>query len=374
MTERKHKTRNNFWDEIKGLLIFFVVMVHVLEPNGHNYCFENSLYEWFQVFNMPLFIFIQGYFASHIQKDDIRLIKRFLFFIVLFIICKFVYYGSYYILHGKFQPWLLDGFWNEGSDPWFGLASAFFTVSIFFVRKFSGKIIIPLSIAVAIFAGFDVSFDTHFSLMRIINFFPFFLFGFYSNHESVEQTLTSYGKKNYIFGISLTVLIFIFWGIFLIFKQNPEIILQCKQLFWASSNYQQIAGAKLSDKLIVCFARLLWFVICSIGGISLLCTLKFLNSISKIFRFIGKKTLAVYFLHQPFIYTVNYFIPLQNWSFETKYKKIILLIIYILIAISACCIFSIPVFQKFLLFIKSLIEKFVDRILKKHEENNSYVL
>lgn len=355
------KTRNPYWDEVKGILILFVCMVHVLEPNGHDYAWENALYEWLQIFNMPLFIFIQGYFASHIKNDDIRLVKRTCFFVILFIICKVAYYGSYYIIHGKFQPWLLSGFWNEGSDPWFGLASAFFTVSIFFIRNLSAKILIPLSIISALLCGFDVSFDTHFSLMRIINFYPYFLLGFYADHSFLEKKLEK-AQKKYIF-VGIACLILIFTVFYEVFCRYPNWIFPCKQIFWASSNYVQMS-ATISSKFSFCLLRMLWLLSCYTGGGIILHLVHLIPpTFLKPFNCFGRKTLAIYFLHHPFIYALNYFFPLHSMNLDGKLWKFSLFFFYWVIAFMSCCIFSIPIFQSFLLGLKSVIDNFIERIV-----------
>lgn len=62
--ESCQRTRNYYWDNIKGLLILLVVFAHVLyqlqdESVGINYTVD-VIY----LFHMPAFVFVSGFFAK----------------------------------------------------------------------------------------------------------------------------------------------------------------------------------------------------------------------------------------------------------------------------------------------------------------------
>ena len=58
------KTRNPYWDVVKALLIFLVVLGHSIQylHQGGN-CFAHPLFKAIYLFHMPLFALISGYFA-----------------------------------------------------------------------------------------------------------------------------------------------------------------------------------------------------------------------------------------------------------------------------------------------------------------------
>ena len=62
------KERDYFFDNLKAVLIFLVVLGHFLLPiHGRNYLVvvKRLIY----VFHMPLFVFVSGYFAKRIYRD-----------------------------------------------------------------------------------------------------------------------------------------------------------------------------------------------------------------------------------------------------------------------------------------------------------------
>lgn len=70
------KMRIEFWDYLKGICIYLVVLGHCCRTIGDFYGYDNSgadiwLVRFIYSFHMPLFMFISGYFASHGKFRDV---------------------------------------------------------------------------------------------------------------------------------------------------------------------------------------------------------------------------------------------------------------------------------------------------------------
>ena len=85
------KKRNAYFDNLKGILIFLVVLGHVLS----SFAGEGSVARWLYLlifsFHMPVFLFVSGYFAKPDPKTVIaRLLILYLIFQVLNELAVFV--------------------------------------------------------------------------------------------------------------------------------------------------------------------------------------------------------------------------------------------------------------------------------------------
>ena len=77
--------RDYFFDNIKAVLIFFVVLGHFLLPiheEGILVLIKRLIY----VFHMPLFVFVSGYFSKRIYKDGRFNFKKILYLIKAYIV------------------------------------------------------------------------------------------------------------------------------------------------------------------------------------------------------------------------------------------------------------------------------------------------
>ena len=78
--KRMTKERDYFFDNLKAVLIFLVVLGHFLLPiHGDNplVVVKRLIY----IFHMPLFVFVSGYFAKKIYKNGQYNFKKILYLI-----------------------------------------------------------------------------------------------------------------------------------------------------------------------------------------------------------------------------------------------------------------------------------------------------
>mgnify|MGYP001033522423 FL=1 len=164
--------RDYQFDNIRLLLIFFVVFGHLLE----SFAIGSLLYRFIYSFHMPVFIFINGYFAKFDPKKTLlSLLLPYLLFQVLY----FFFYAALYHNGNGFSDlqfttpcWLL----------WYLVAPIAYQLILPFIsteNKAAQGAILLASVAVSLLSGCGQGFGYFLSLSRIFAFLPFFVAGFY---------------------------------------------------------------------------------------------------------------------------------------------------------------------------------------------------
>jgi len=159
--------RSSKFDNIKGILIFLVVLCHMFElfGGGVRYSIYNAVY----VFHMPVFVFVSGYFARFdIKRIAFRQIYPYIVFQILYCIAfanKIQFYTPYWIL-------------------WYMFCLVIWCASLCIVKK-KLPIWIAVAFAVALCIGYAGGVGSRFSLSRMICFYPFFLLGVYFRSKGV---------------------------------------------------------------------------------------------------------------------------------------------------------------------------------------------
>ena len=174
------KTRTYLFDNIKAVLIIFVVSAHFIRMRGG--FVPDDIGGLFYVtafsFIMQGFFFISGYFSKNTEKCRRTAVQNFLFpYFVFMIIMHFVRYAVFgYSIFNLLKPSF--GLW-------------FFLV-MFFYRYFIGKLgtvkwIVPVSLAVFIIAGCIPFFGRYLALGRLFSFFLFFIVGYSFDKEKMNK-------------------------------------------------------------------------------------------------------------------------------------------------------------------------------------------
>ena len=89
---------------------------------------------------------------------------------------------------------------TESGAPWFMLAMAGFIVLAYVVKEIDPKVVLPVSIIVGCFVGYDSSVNDFLILSRIFVFFPFYYAGILvSKNESLKSLLYLQTYKKRIF-------------------------------------------------------------------------------------------------------------------------------------------------------------------------------
>lgn len=161
--------RDAYFDNVKVLLIFLVVLGHAIEPLGYG-----PIYLWIYSFHIPLFVFVSGYFSKGGESADLpvrvisRLVIPYFLFEVLYSLYDFWLFGRKTLEFSVFTPyWLM----------WFLFSLIIWKVALPYLARI--KWVLPLSIVAGIAAGYAGSIGYYSSISRTIVFLPFFLAGYY---------------------------------------------------------------------------------------------------------------------------------------------------------------------------------------------------
>lgn len=281
------KKRSAYFDNLKGILIFLVVLGHVLSSFAGDGGVARWLYLLIFSFHMPVFIFVSGYFAKPDPKTVIaRLLILYLIFQVLNELAVFVV--DYIRDPGQavFDFQLFFPMWTL----WYLLALIIYNILLpVFDTGDHRKQIRNLLIAFAmgILISFSVDTENFLAANRIVTFLPFYLAGYYGK---INGNLKGYLRKRkkvgsrYRLGWKLLALAFFaamlvnFW-----FTRN----MWSKAWFYGTDSYR---GTSLTPwiKLLTYGVAVVWIFIFLV-----LLPKRPLGYLTKI----GRNTLGVYLFH-----------------------------------------------------------------------------
>ncbi|MBR1796422.1 MAG: CapA family protein [Clostridiales bacterium] len=161
--------RSNYWDNIKGILIFLVVFAHFLLNYTGNYTID-LIVGIIYTFHMPAFVFVSGYFTKpkpHIRK----LVYAFIIFQSAFIIYEFIHSNTVSILSPYYVCWYL-------------LALIVWRLLAKYLPK---KIyLIPVLFILSILTGFVSGIQNILGLTRILSFLVFFAAGYLLSEDNIK--------------------------------------------------------------------------------------------------------------------------------------------------------------------------------------------
>lgn len=156
-----------YWDNLKGFLIFLVVLGHMIEqllPDG----MSQQLYKVIYLFHMPLFVFCSGYLSRFSPR---KILKQLLLpYVVIQVVFGLIAFREIQV---STPYWLL----------WYLLALAFWRMTTPFLDMCTPKlrwIVVAAAVAVSCLVGFDDTVGYHASLSRIAVFYPYFVTGYYA--------------------------------------------------------------------------------------------------------------------------------------------------------------------------------------------------
>lgn len=300
------KERNYLLDNLKVILIFFVVFGHTIEYYIKDSKLLMTLYIFIYIFHMPLFIFISGYLSKNFYKMKRKAVKNLL---IPYIIFNMIWYTAVYIGTKKAMFTVMYPGWTL----WYLLSLFFWRIILKYIVKI--KNILLISFIVGIIVGVIPTINGYLSISRTIVFLPFFLLGYYTKEEHFDK-LRNINKLFAFIGIAL----FLFIAIFVV---NYNVV-DYKFL------YNSYSFSSLEVGL---FNGLLYRGILYISSILFgVCVIMLVPNIKQAYSNIGKATMNVYVFHIYLVMLVYFFIP--KWNMGILQNILILLspvlIIYIL--------------------------------------------
>lgn len=272
------KERDYFFDNVKAVLMFLVVLGHLLLPI-HGESILVVVKRLIYVFHMPLFVFVSGYFAKTFYKNGrynyqkvLYLLKAYIIFVV---VIQLVYAASGY------QRFSQINFFSQSGAPWYLFAMIVWYLTIPLIRRSHPLLVLAVSVVFALAAGFFRNIGDFLCLSRILVFGPFFYLGYYMDRETMHRLLKPCYRRVVLPAAALVA------GGILLFGQNLEDPLS---MVYENFSYYELehAGSGMLVRLILLIAA----VILSWALLFLVPKRKTRISV------IGENTMPIYMLHR----------------------------------------------------------------------------
>lgn len=165
-------------DNLKGLLIISVVFVHLYDMLGQKTPLLYTLRIVILAVQMPLFLFLSGYFGKNAEKRRRTALREYL---IPFFVCNTLYY----MLRAGQTDGLKYGLLRPLNMYWFLLTLLLIRLLLPELLRF--RHLLPGSIVLALAAGGDKSFGRMLSLSRTVCFLPFYLMGYYCTEQRMKR-------------------------------------------------------------------------------------------------------------------------------------------------------------------------------------------
>ena len=265
------KERNLLFDNLKGLLIFLVVLGHSLELLKNNYRIADIIYTFIYIFHMPSFIFISGYFSKDLKKSQDTAFEKFL---IPFLIITLPWNIALVLLG------ITDfySFFTPAWAMWYLYTMFIWKLILPYILKI--KNIFKISIFLGILAGLFIEFNNFMSISRTITFLPYFLAGYFFD----ENLIYKIRNKNHIPFLLLLIFTLLLSIFFSISNFIPA------EFLWLDRPFVNL---KYPIRLGLIIRISLYFL-----GFLMIFTLINLITCKKCFLSkVGKNTLSIYLLH-----------------------------------------------------------------------------
>lgn len=276
------------WDNLKLFLIFSVVMVHMTTGlSGSSEAF-GAITIIINSYVMPGFLFVSGLFSKHSINQQKAPVKKAVGFIVLYFFMR-VLISISNIIFGTNE--YFDIF-SAKDVPWYMMTMAEYYLITWAIKKVDSKYVLICSVVLSCFAGF-MSGETDFlTILRAINFYPFFYCGYILDLDTVNKKTSGKGAK--IFS-AIYIVAVVLISVFVLTGEKVNLtvsFLTCR-----------VKYSHFDDVYHWCpLLRLAWFVCAAamVFSIISLCPRKEL----KISKF-GSRILQIYVFHRPILYIIR---------------------------------------------------------------------
>ena len=287
------KKRIALWDNLKFLLIIFVVIGHYTQQFRADNEILQRIYVFIYSFHMPIFIFVTGLFSK--KAVDEKNIKKALPYLTCFFTTTLILFITKALL--GWAP--VFELFSPSGISWYLMSMFFMFLITMLIKDYKPQYIFVLSLIIGVMCGFvQTENPDFFTWMRTLTFYPFFCLGYISDREKIEKATNK-------ISIKITAVIF-FVAIYLLIYFYPKQANKISRLNTARHTYSELGRfAPYGWEL-----RLLTYAI-SFAAIFLLISLIPRKKI-KGFTSLGERTLGIYIYHSGIIYTAVYVLKIQN--------------------------------------------------------------
>lgn len=273
--------RSFHWDNVKFILILLVVIGHFLGIyEGENLKLKEMFY-FINTFHMPAFIFVSGLFSkSAINGKRFRTDLVFFYLLLYFLLKTMLFVVSMF-----FGGSCSYKFFNDQGIQWYMWAMVMFLCVTRLLRHIRPEFLLGVSVLVAVFAGYDWSIGRAFSLGRFLQWYPFFLAGYYLDPKRVSEKLHCPWIRTVSAGIVL------FWIYVCIFQLDR--IAWIRPLLIGSYSYEKLPYPQLGGVW-----RILYYMLAAALSIAVF---SLIPKGKVFFSEWGRHSLAIYFWHRPIL-------------------------------------------------------------------------
>lgn len=306
------KQRIAYWDNLKLVLIYLVVVGHFLIPVINKSGTVNATFQWIYFFHMPAFVFVSGFFSKSFVKNENQRTNKLAGYLLLY----FIYFFALYFL----EIAVLDAgstltLFSTKSAPWYMLAMAAWLILIPYFKDLNPYASVIITIIFGLLIGTDTVTCNAPTIARIVILLPFFVAGYFFNGELIKSI------KLWMRILSVIVLISIFLIIFFYTKEINKYM----AFFYCERSYLSMG----KDNLKGIELRLLFYLISSIMTFCVICLIP---NKKNIFTVIGERSLSVFVIHR---LLRAFFIKYNFYNHIGGGKKALLIILLLSLLISA---------------------------------------
>lgn len=306
------KQRIAYWDNLKLVLIYLVVVGHFLIPIINKTGTVNATFQWIYFFHMPAFVFVSGFFSkSFVKKEDQR-INRLAGYILLYFI---YFFALYFIEIAVLNAGTTLTLFSTKSAPWYMLAMALWLIFIPYFKDLNPYASIIITIVFGLLIGTDTATCNAPTIARIVILLPFFVAGYFFNGEHIKNI------KIWMRILAVIILIAIFLLIFF----NTQEINKYMAFFYCERSYLSMGKGNLKGIEL----RLLFYLISSIMTVCVMCLIP---TKKNIFTVIGERSLSVFVIHR---LLRAFFIKYKFYDNIGGGKKALLIVLFVSLLISA---------------------------------------
>lgn len=336
--------RDSYWDSLKFILIFLVVLAHSIASYKPSCGINQPLYNFLCTFLMPVFIFVSGMFSqlkdkSRYKLGTLRILETYIVFQLIRAIIPMLISGSItfksiaaIIVLPKYTLWYLLSL--------FYMRLIVYCIPEKILREKSTRIIL-ISFLISLLGGF-IPIDSYFSIQETMTFLPFFFMGYYAKNIQVKQYIAKISPL-----LAIGVLISAFLIMFFLFNYNLNSILLGHNSYWFNVEF---------SPLILCFSRFVFLLSAIVIGSMVMR----LVLASPLFPQWGRITLFIYIYHsfliQAFRFVIRHgYLPQTEW---------ICIAMSVILIIGLICVSKIRIF----IILLNPVSYIQDRVRKSRNE------
>ncbi len=180
------KERDLLFDNIRGVLIFLVIVGHLISDRRGEVQWLKDIYYTINMFHMATFIFILGYFSKNTQKSVETAVSKFLIPYVIFDLIMGIV--DYLLFIQTNEPKVFFDFFKitfPRYGLWFLLSSFFYKVFSADIKKF--RFSVPVALVIGLCIPYFPDIATKFALGRTFGYLFFFTLGLWFKPEFIEK-------------------------------------------------------------------------------------------------------------------------------------------------------------------------------------------